>query len=467
MRKIGLVLSLAVFLPGVFSASGAGQTAKEQLDLLAEPLIEKGYTQGVVAAVIEGETAKIYGYGKVRKDAKIVPGANTIFEIGSVTKTFTALLLAELVEENSVKLSDPVQKFLPDTVTVPRKGKREITLGDLATHTSGLPRIPGNFGGNDLLNPYAGYTEEDMYYFLSGYLLPRAPGETYAYSNLGTGLLGHALARRAKKPLEALIREYVCLPLGMKDTGVRLSGDQQNRFAQGCDLEGEPVPHWDFAVLAGCGALRSTARDLIRYLKAVMGTADSPPAGAIGSTLSPRHPTDIPGGWMIGLGWHVDKTGDIAWHDGGTYGSYTYVGVNRKRNFGLVWLSNSGLWQIAPLRERLEKILLGEPILPLKLKEPVEVEAAILEQYTGRYQVKPGVFLELVLDEGYLVMRMPGQEGGSVLYPESENHFFFRESEDVTVSFSRDEKGRVRELIFHEGGEESPMKKTDVETGER
>jgi serine-type D-Ala-D-Ala carboxypeptidase/endopeptidase len=454
-----LLLTFSVFALIFPAGLRAGEPVKRQLDLLAEPLLERGYATGIVVGVIEGDKDTIFSYGTVSRDSQEAPDGKTVFEIGSVSKTFTALLLAVLAVEGRVNLDDPVRKFLPDSVTVPRKGKREITLSDLATHISGLPRMPDNVEPEDPRNPYADYTAEKMYRYLSTYQLPRAPGEIYEYSNLGSGLLGHALARREKKDFEVLVREMICRPLGLKDTGIGLSPVQRSRFAKGYDLEGNPVPHWNFSILAGCGALRSTAHDLLRYTRAQMGTADSPLSAAINSALIPRHPTDIPGDWFIGLGWHVDKTGTIAWHNGGTYGAYTYIGFNKKRGFGLVWLSNSSLWQVGPLQDRLERILLGESIKPLKLRKQVELDPGVLERYTGKYRIKPGVVLEVTLTEGYLVLGVSGETGGSVLYPESATRFFFLDNEDLTISFVRDEKGGIEKLLFHAGGEDTPAGK--------
>ncbi|MEA1928937.1 MAG: serine hydrolase domain-containing protein, partial [Candidatus Auribacterota bacterium] len=244
---IFLVFAL-VFPPGLMG----GESIENQLDLLAKPLLEMGYATGIVVGVIEGDKDTIFNFGTVSRDSQKAPDGKTVFEIGSVSKTFTALLLAVLVVEGRVNLDDPVRKFLPDSVPVPRKGKREITLSDLATHISGLPRMPDNVEPEDPLNPYADYTAEKMYTFLSTYQLPRGPGEIYEYSNLGSGLLGHVLACREKKDFEVLVREKICRPLGLKNTGITLSPDQRSRFAKGHDLEGGPVSHWDFSVLAGC-----------------------------------------------------------------------------------------------------------------------------------------------------------------------------------------------------------------------
>ena len=245
----------------------------------------------------------------------------------------------------------------------------------------------------------------------------------------------------------------------MEDTAISVSPAKEKRFAPGNDLEGNPAPHWDFSVLAGCGALRSTGADLLRYLSLYIDPAGSPLQPAVTSALIPRAATDIPGGWEIGLGWHLDPTGSIGWHDGGTYGAYAYIGFNRKRDFGLVWLSNGPLWQLGGLRPRLEKILLGEAITPLKLKKPVDVAPRVLEKYTGRYRIGPDAVLEVTLVEGYLVLAAAGKPGGSVLYPSSKTDFFFLDSEDLTVSFATDTGGRAKKLILIEGGETTVAEK--------
>ena len=196
---------------------------------------------------------------------------DTIFEIGSATKVFTSLLLADMVQRGEVALNDPVAKFLPAGVSVPERNGRQITLVDLATHTSGLPRLPANLNPKDPNNPYADYTPEQLYQFLSSYQLPRDIGAQYEYSNLGGGLLGFALARRAGMSYEALVKSRICDPLGMKDTGITLTPEMKARFAVGHDQGLARVENWDLPTLAGAGALRSTANDLLAFVSANIG----------------------------------------------------------------------------------------------------------------------------------------------------------------------------------------------------
>ena len=149
---------------------------------------------GIVVGVIEPNGRRVVAYGHLANgDPRTVDG-DTIFEIGSVSKVFTSLLLADMVNRNEVALDDPAAKYLPDDVTLPERSGKAITLLDLSTHSSGLPPLPTNLKPKDPRNPYAGYTVDDLYQFLSGYTLPRDPGSEFEYSNLGAGLLGHLLA---------------------------------------------------------------------------------------------------------------------------------------------------------------------------------------------------------------------------------------------------------------------------------
>ena len=458
--KIRGLLSGLLLVPGIFFFRAglifpvviADQNLQEKFDGLARPLLERKYAVGIIIGVIEGEKTRFFSYGGVSAGSKQAPDEKTVFEIGSLTKTFTALLLADLVQKGLLSLDDPIRKFRP--VSIPRKGKKEITLEALATHTSSLPRIPANFEMSDPYNPYSDYTVAKLYDFLSAYRLPRVPGEKYEYSNLGSGLLGHVLSRREEENYETLVRERICRPLGMQDTGIELPAEQRGRLAQGYDLGEEPVPIWDFPVLAGCGALRSTARDMVIYLRANLGLIESPLVAALTATHRPRHSSAIPG-WEIGLGWHVDRTGTIGWHDGGTGGFYAYAGFDRNRRFGFIWLSNASLWQVGALRERLDDILLDKPVRPLILKKAVKLKPALLQDCVGEYRFPAGKTIKVHLEDGVLILGDPGKTGGSVLYPESETSFFFLSTETVTVCFDRDERGKVRKLIFREEGEEA------------
>ena len=230
--------------------------------------VDNGYASGIVVGILDGGRTRFISRGGNEASGKALNG-ESIFEIGSITKVFTNILLADMVQRGEVALDDPVSKYLPVSVKVPSRSGKEITLLDLATVSSGLPSLPSNMAPKDMGNPYADYTVQQMYDFLSSHTLRRDPGATYEYSNLGMGLLGHALALRAGKSYEQLLTERVLEPLGMRDTRITLTPSMTRRFAVPHDGDLEVVKPWDLPTMAGAGALRSSAREMLRFAAAV------------------------------------------------------------------------------------------------------------------------------------------------------------------------------------------------------
>ncbi len=256
--------------------------------------------RSAVAGVVEGaRPATLYG------------NAEAIYEIGSITKVFTAVLLADMVNRGEVALADPLAKFLPKSVKVLERNGKQITLQDLATHRSGLPRLPTNLAPKDPTNPYADYTVENLYTFLNSYALPRDIGAQEEYSNLGMGLLGHALALRAGKGYEALLRERILTPLSMTSTVITLTPALRARLAPGHDAKGAPVPNWDLPTLAGAGAIRSSVNDMLKFAGAACGIQQTPLAAAFAVSQGP-----------VRLAWQQSTRfpEPVLWHNGGTGG---------------------------------------------------------------------------------------------------------------------------------------------------
>ena len=192
---------------------------------------------------------------------------------------------------------------------MPASEGREITLGDLSSHTSGLRRNPKGMLGRwlgDRHNPYAALSVEDVHEGLARTRLRRRPGERARYSNLGAGLLGQALARAAGQPYEQLVRERIGLPLGMRDTFVTPSEEQAARVAVGHTRRGRPVPRFELPALAGAGALRSTATDMLRFLEANLDPARTPLAAPLERIQQPRH--RMGRGMQVGLGWLIVRS---------------------------------------------------------------------------------------------------------------------------------------------------------------
>jgi CubicO group peptidase (beta-lactamase class C family) len=288
----------------------------------------------------------VFSYGRVAKKLDRAPDRHTVFEIGSITKVFTAIALADMVRDGIVKLEDPVRLYLPNDVRVPTSGSHEITLLDLATHRSGLPRMPSNFYISRLRsrrNPFKHYTPKLMYRFLSKYRLQRDVGAEFEYSNLGYGLLGHALARKVGISFEQLVIDRICKPLDLKDTCQHLSPGQKSRLAQGYTANLRPTPNWDFDALAGAGALRSTADDMLRFASANIGLVKTDLQPVLEAAQRIRN--DAGGGRMkIALGWGVESVSSgnpIFRHNGGTGGYHSDIGFIKESQTAVVVLSNS------------------------------------------------------------------------------------------------------------------------------
>ncbi|MFF8382264.1 serine hydrolase domain-containing protein [Streptomyces kanasensis] len=321
-----------------------GMLAQETADRLA------GDGVGAVVATVVGGHAEIRGAGRVAVDRPDTPGADTLFEIGSVTKVFTALCLARLAVAGTVDLDEPLAALLPEDAVVPSRGGAEISLRHLAMHTSGLPRLPKGMFLRLLLrpgtpDPYAGCTARVLLRGLARTRLDARPGERFQYSNLGAGLLGLALARRAGTDYASLVRREICAPLGLVDTVVTVEADRADRLARGHDGDRRPVPPWNLADLAGAGGLRSTATDLVAFVRAQWDGPSGPLADAVRLTREAEHPTG-PSSWAH-LGWvgHRPDPGQGGhpqiWHNGGTGGFSSFVGFGPERRTAVVVLANT------------------------------------------------------------------------------------------------------------------------------
>ena len=296
-----------------------------------------GYVAGVIGAngtvlVVAGQSGGV--------DGRPLDGAS-VFEIGSITKLFTALLLADMAARGEVALTDPVANYLPVEGRPRPFNGQPITLLDLATYTSGLPRMPGNFRPRDRGNPYADYTVAQLYEALSTPPPRFAPGSHYEYSNLGFGLLGHALALRAGRSYEELVVSRICDPLGLDDTRVTLTPGMRQRLVPGHDAALHEVPNWDIPTLAGAGALRSTTNDLLRFLDACQGRRATPLAPVLASLLAVRRHAE--GADVAAEGWFVrNRRGDeVVWKNGGTGGYSSFIGYSPRTGNAAVLLSNT------------------------------------------------------------------------------------------------------------------------------
>lgn len=443
-----MTVSVPVQVPSHFPSDA------EIKHILAERIDEQRQSLGIVVGTFGPEGRRIVSHGRFGAFYARPVDGDTVFEIGSITKTFTTLLLAEMAGRGEVGLDDPVAKYLPETVTVPERGGRQITLTDLATHTSGLPRLPGNLEPADLENPYADYTVEQLYAFLSDYALPRDIGSQYEYSNLGMGLLGHALARHADTDYGSLLHERILAPLDMLSTADTVYPDMKNRLANGHDQTLAPVAGWDLPTLAGAGALLSSVNDQLNYLELLLGARPSPLQAALATTLATRRPTGEND--ETGLGWVISGVGNsqLIWHNGGTGGYRSFLGFMPAKGIGVVALSNTsteiGVDDIA--RHLLD------PSMPLaqppKERVAFAIDPAIYDGYVGDYPLSPDFILTITREGEHLFAQATGQPKAQI-FPESKTQFFYTVV-NAQISFDVAPSGQAKSLTLHQNGANMP-----------
>lgn len=434
----------------LFSLSTTSLTANagplpERVETAAQERIAAHSYQTLVFGVVDGDKTEIVTFGKL--DNGNAPDGDTVFEIGSITKTFTATLLAQAVLAGRVTLDTSVLQLLPD-FKIPLRGGMEITLGELGTQHSALPRMPTNILSKDPANPYADYDAAKLKAFLADYQLLRDPGAAYEYSNLGFGLLGYALAQLEHTTYGAMTDEKILKPLGMTMSGTVLSDAMSTHLAPGHDNTGSAMKNWDFDALAGAGAIRSTANDMLRYLKANMGIDQSPLADAMKLAQQPR--SDMTKTIRIGLAWMTTRKG-IIWHNGQTGGYHSFLGFTADGRHGVVILSNT-----AADLDDLGFATLGASVPLAPAYKAIVLPNASLDEYVGTYKLADKLLLKVFRINDGLFAQLTGQ-GPIPIFPSAPNEFFAR-AVGASASFTRNPNGEVSGLVLHQNGDRTAPK---------
>lgn len=445
-------LPLAACWPA--SAPAAAPAASTDLAaLLSARLQHQGV--GLVAAQIDPRGLRFGAAGSRRAEGGPAPDADTLFETGSITKTFVALLLADMAQRRELALDDAVDSVLPDGLKLRDNAGAPLRFIDLATHRSGLPRLPSNIVPTQPADPYADYGSALLHAFIADWRATRARDASYDYSNLGAGLLGHALALRAGQPFEPLLRTRILAPLGLEGMVLAMPGSAVGALAPGHDAQRRPVPPWHFDVLAGAGALRGSARHLARYAQAALGLIDTPLAEAFKATLTPHGAGPGPHN-PVGLAWVLGPLNGrrIAHHDGGTYGFSSSLFLDPQRQQASVVLANA----MVPVTDLALHLL--DASVPLRdlgteaqvtSAEAMTLEAAALSALAGSYALSPQFKLRLRADGQRLFAQATGQ-GEFELFARSPRVFFARVT-PLTVHFDG-EPGAPKQLTLHQGGQQ-------------
>lgn len=437
------LLVAAAACSGESQAPRPGAIGGDSLQRIVERRVQAG-TPGLIVGVIEpGGARAVAAAGFARPGVPVT--AQTLFEIGSITKAFTGVLLAEMAGRGDVRLDQPVSELLPAGTPVPSRNGVVITLGQLSSQVSALPRLPDNLRPANPSNPYADYTVAQMYAFLSGHTLRRDPGTQYEYSNLGVGLLGHALALRAGASYESLLRERVLAPLGMTSTVITLTPALLPRMSQGHSADGDTVSLWDIPTLAGAGALRSSMTDMLAFLAANL----QPPAGELGRAIAASHAARfrVNAVLSLGLNWHISNfNGDtLVWHNGGTGGFRTMLAFHPRSGRGAVLLGNASVDNEDIVRH----VLLGLPLAPAARAE-IALPVETLGDYVGKYEFAP-TFAITVTREGERLWAQATGQPRFRIYAEARDRFFLKVV-PARLEFERDSTGAVTAVILEQNG---------------
>lgn len=453
LRRGSMVLLIAFFSWGAASTTRGQHLTKQWVETVADPLVEKRVVDGLSIGYIEGDGFGIVHLGNAAEPGKKADNG-TLYEIGSLSKVFTGLLLADAALRDEINLYTTADVANPAGITLPSRDGRSIKWIDLSTHRAGLPRLPGNFTTADSPNPYREYDSMKAAEFLKTYQLPRQPGKAQEYSNFGASVLGYLVAAKAGKSYEQLLQERIAGPLKMADCTVSMSSDQQKRLATPHGKYGSAAPPWDFADLPGAGGIHATLRDMMRFAKAQL----EPPIGPIGEAIElawKQHAEADESGPAMGLGWIIAGDGQTRLHNGQTGGSTSALFINRKLKCAVVILCNTSVEN-----EEIDKLALQMVMKTTGVESPQapEEEAAeglaidekLRRRLVGRYQLTPDFIFTVKDEEGRLLVTITNQPTNEV-FPDSPTRWSYR-GLDAAIEFKLPKTGRARSLVLHQNG---------------
>lgn len=450
-RRGSIGIWLAVLATSTIALAAPEKGWGEDIRRLAQPVIEAKLVPSLVVGIIDEGKTSTFAFGQISAENKASPDANTIFEIGSVSKVFTAILLADAAERGEVKLDDPLSTLLPSGVKTPSFEGKEIKLEDISTHFSGLPRLPSNMDATSLDNPYATYTKDRLFEFINGCTLTRAPGEKYEYSNLAVGMLGTLLADRAKTSYDNLLRDRITSKLHMDDTVITLGQGQTPRLARG-HRGGLPVSNWELASLAGAGGIRSTVNDMLKLAAAQLEPEKSPLKGPLTNVAHRRK--DIAGSPLsMGLGWHIAGDRSTRFHSGQTGGYSSAIFVSVPMQKAVVVLANGADSAVDSLAEKIIQTLAGMKVEPPPVRATITLTDAQIEPLLGVYESGLGFNITITRDSDAVLARVTGQDALRV-YPESATKFFYREVQaELEFELGAGDKA-AKSVTLHQNGRE-------------
>lgn len=331
MRKI-----LFITLLSLASPLCADETT--QISTLANDFIQNNQVPGLSIAAYYAGQPHYFSFGVANRATQQPITPHTIFEIGSVTKTFTATVLSMQIQNGKIKLNDPIGPYLPPALQIQNKPINQITFEQLATHTAGLPTDPSNFV------PQQPYGTQEFINFLAEWKPVYPPGTHWQYSNAGFGVLGYALAGLTAENFWQLLQTQLLQPLAMNNTAYVVATAEQNNYAQGYYLNNQPAPRWVMtAWKPSAGALRSTAADMMKFLQANLNVGDAPLSIRQAMQFAQQSYFKMNDHTMQDLAWATTITPQgqkIIWKNGATAGFSTFIALDPQQTAGVVIMTN-------------------------------------------------------------------------------------------------------------------------------
>ncbi|QEG20695.1 serine hydrolase [Mariniblastus fucicola] len=449
----------SLFLAAIFTCSASAQEDDAKVEnrilALAQAYVDAEVVNSVAIGVIDGDASFTIGAGQLSKDDPQAPNGDTVYEIGSISKVFTGILLADAIERGLVTADQAAGDLLPEGVTMPVSKKnpdRQITLMQLSTHVSGLPRLPNNLEGVNSANPYVDYTAEKLFEFLDSHELSRKPGIAEEYSNLGTGLLGELLSQQQKTGYEDLLKKRISGPLGMTSTSLALNEDQRKRMAPPHSASGQPSSTWEFDALAGAGGIRSTVNDMLKFANATLNPPDSETGKAIELAFAQQRKPKGLGSLPMGFGWMINRS-ETRWHNGGTGGYHTMLFVSRKKKQAVVVLCNTATREVDKLASEIMALLGGQDVKPREFRKSIDMPTEICQRYVGRYQLNGLVNIDVAFankNQTELTVQLTGQNAFPI-FAETETLWYLK-FVDAEIEFTVDDEGNCSALTLNQNG---------------
>lgn len=431
------------------------QIPEQQIKSFVEPFVDAKVVNSVSVGVVLGDQTWFGNFGTLSAEHDQKPNEKTIYEIGSVTKTFTGVLLAHAVASGELRLDQSIGSVWPELKESNPKVAESVLLRHLSTHSSGLPRIPSDLASRST-NPYADYDRKKLAAFMGRVKPVRAPDEGGEYSNLAVGLLGELLSISGDSDYETMVKEVICKPLQMNDTTIKLTDEQKTRLAPPHNVSLKADHSWDFQSIAAAGAIRSTTSDMIKFVQAHLHPEKEMKDTIELAWKEHARPKGYP--FAMGLGWHIARDGSTRWHNGQTGGYHSMVMINRSLDAGVVVLCNTASAKVDGIGESIVQMLAGVDVKPPEFDLEVEVEPKKVARLAGVYELAPNFSLTIRADQSRLFVQATGQPELEV-FPSSETRWFYKVVA-ASLVFKISDDGKCEAVTLHQNGLELPGKRT-------